>query len=119
MNLQDINSTIIKLENEDTTFENCEKLASLYIVKDYYLRRKNEPGNDVEKEINDILPQYKNYIELKRKYQMGEISEKPIENAIKSVCKEITEFIQMMYRCTDMPIERDYIKKMLKDLQNI
>lgn len=119
MKIEDVNSTIEKLENEDTTFENCEKLASLYIVRDYYLKRQNETGNNVESEIRDILPQYKKYVELKRKYQLGEISEKPIEHAVKAVCKEIEEFLFMFYRCTDLPIERDYIKKMIKDLQNL
>lgn len=121
MNIEDVESTIAKLENEEdnTTFENCNKLASLYIVRDYYLKSKKQHGNEVEEELNDILPQYKKYVELKHKYQMGEISERPIENAIKSVCEEISEFIQMMYRCTDMPVERDYIKKMLNSLQNL
>ncbi len=119
MKLEDVDSTIAKLEEDDTTFENCEKLASLYIVKDYYLKSKKEHGNDVEDEINDILPQYKKYVELKRRYQLGEISEKPIENSIKAVCREIEELVRVLYRCTDMPIEREYIKKMLKNLENL
>ena len=119
MNIEDVDSTIAKLEEDDTTFENCEKLASLYIVKDYYLKSKKEHGNEVEDEIKDILPQYKKYVELKKKYQLGEISEKPIENSIKSVCREIEELIRVLYRCTDMPIERDYIKKMLNNLENL
>lgn len=119
MNIEDVESTIVKLENEDTTFENCEKLASLYIVRDYYLKSLKQAGNEAEHELNDILPQYKKYVELKRRYQMSEISEKPIENSIKAVCKEISEFIKIMYQCTDMPIEREYIKKMLNNLQTL
>ena len=119
MNIEDVNSTIEKLENDDTTFENCEKLAHLYIVRKYYSKRLKSNGTSVEEEIKDILPQYKKYVELKTRYQLGEVSEKLVENAIKLVCKEIEEFIQMMYRCTDMPIERIYIEKMIKDLQNI
>lgn len=119
MNIEDVDSTIAKLEEDDTTFENCEKLASLYIVREYYLRSLNEPGNEVEDEIKDILPQYKKYVELKKKYQLSEISEKPIENSIKLVCKEIEELIRVLYRCTDMPIEREYIKKMLNNLADL
>lgn len=119
MNIEDINSTIKKLENDDTNFENCEKLASLYIVKEYYLKGQKTIGNDVEKEINDILPQYKKYLDIKKRYQLGELSEKTVINAIKPVCKEITELIQILYRCSDMPEERTYIVKMVSDLQNL
>lgn len=119
MNIEDINSTITKLESDETTFGNCEKLASLYIVREHYLKGQNEAGNDVQKEIQDILPQYHKYIEIKKRYQMGETSEKVVENAIKPLCKEILELVQTLYRCTDMPEERAYIKKMVNDLQNI
>lgn len=35
MNVQVIEDEIIKLEHSDTTWQNCEKLASLYIVRDH------------------------------------------------------------------------------------
>ena len=54
---------------------------------------------------------------MKRKYQMGEIAEAAIEKQIKVVCKEISEFIRTLYSATDMPIEREYIKKMIDGLQ--
>lgn len=120
MNIEDINSTINKLENDETTFGNCDKLASLYIVREHYLKGQKSTGNeDVEQEIKDILPQYHKYIDIKRRYQMGELSEKVVETAIKSVCREILELIQTLYKCTDMPEERAYILKMINDLQNI
>ena len=119
MNIEDVNSTIAKLENEDTDFGTCEKLASLYIVRDYYLRGHKLDGNGVEQEIKDILPQYRKYIDIKRRYQLGEVSEKTVEMATKNVCIEITEMIQALYTGTDMPEERVYINKMIDNLQNI
>lgn len=50
---------------------------------------------------------------------MGEISEAAIEKQVKAVCKEVEEFIRTLYSSTDMPIEREYIKKMVNGLQNI
>ena len=113
MNISDINRTIIELKNDDTTFENCGKLASLYIVKEFF------NADETINELTDILPQYKKYMDIKRKYQLGEISEKTVERQIKLVCKEISEFINALYSSTDLPIERELIKNMINGLQKL
>ena len=113
MQLSDIYRTISELENDSTTFENCEKLASLYIVRDQFGKDK------IQEELDDILPQYRKYVDIKCRYQHGEISENAVENQIKMVCKEVSEFIRTLYTGTDMPVEREYIKNMLKSLQNL
>lgn len=109
MNIQDINRTIQELKDDSTTFENCERLAHLYIVKEHM--------NNAEEEYEDILPQYVKYTVMKRKYQLGEIAEQAIEKQIKAVCKEISEFIHTLYTSTDMPSEREMIKSMIDGLQ--
>jgi len=109
MDIRDINRTILELENDSTTFENCEKLAHLYIVRD----------NFTQSELDDILPQYIKYTDIKRRYQLGEVSEKLVEKQVKLVCKEISEFIHALYSGTDMPIEREYMKEMINGLQNL
>jgi len=109
MNIKDINRTISELEKDSTTFENCEKLASLYIVRDNI-------GND---EIEDILPQYIKYVDIKRRYQLGEVSEKLVEKQIKLVCKEILEFLYQLYSSTELPEERNIFKNMVMGLQNL
>ena len=113
MDIRDINRTIQELKEDSTTFENCERLAHLYIVREHLF------SNEVKKEFDDILPQYIKYADMKRRYQMGEISEAAIEKQVKAVCKEVEEFIRTLYSSTDMPIEREYIKKMVNGLQNI
>ena len=35
LSLDEINSEIIRLEQRDTTYANCERLAPLYIVRDH------------------------------------------------------------------------------------
>lgn len=109
MNITDINRTIKELEEDSTTFENCEKLASLYIVRDNFNRTTDE--------LSDILPQYLKYVDIKRRYQLGEVSEKLVEKQIKIVCKEISDFIRALYSSTDTPEERNYIKNMIDSLQ--
>ena len=119
LDLQDVNSSIKALENGDTTYENCEKLASLYIIRQYFNKPLKSNGNAMENEYKDILPQYHKYIELKRRYQLGEVNEKAVENSIKKVCTEIVEFLRTFYQCIDTPQERLIITKMLAEIQRI
>lgn len=110
MYIKDINRTIDELEKDSTTFENCEKLASLYIVRDKF---------NTQTEFDDILPQYTKYTDIKRRYQLGEVSEKLVEKQTKMVCKEISEFIHSLYSSTDIPEERTILKNMVNGLQNL
>lgn len=117
MDMYMIDDTIEELEQSDTNFANCDKLAMLYIIKDHY--KKYPPVlrglyDEVEEELNDIAPQYKKYCELKRKYQLNEISKEPVIQSMNLVCKEIEDFIRILYCNTDMKEERDLIIKMLK-----
>lgn len=112
LNLDEINNTIAELENGNTTFDTCSKLASLYVVRDKLMTGETK----VEKELNDILPQYKAYCEVKKKYQQYELPEIAIQAAMKDVCIEIKEFIYTLYSGTDTVEERKQLKEMLKDL---
>lgn len=116
-----IENTIQELENSDTTFNNCEKLASLYIVREH---QKNENLKVVEKsekevmdELNDILPSYSMYCNKKRDYQMNKLGADVVLSSLKSVCREICEFIHILYSSTDMPEERDIIVETLSNIQ--
>lgn len=110
LNLDEIDSTINELENGPTTFDACAKLASLYAVREHLAT------NAVEIELNDILPQYKVYCEVKRKYQLNQLTDTAVYNAMEDVCREITEFIQTLYSSTDTQRERDSISKLCKTL---
>ena len=115
LNLEEISNTITELENGNTTFDACIKLASLYIVRDH----ANHIDNSVIKEYQDILPQYHKFVEIKRAYQRGEMAENAVENSIKMVCAEIFELIQTLYSNTDMELERIAIKDMIQKLNEI
>lgn len=110
LNLTEINNTIEELEHGNTTYDSCIKLAALYTVRD-----KLNTDTVIE-EYHDILPQYQHYVSVKRKYQLGELTDKAIIHSIDSVCQELFEFIQTMYSCTDTDIERTAIKAMINRL---
>ena len=116
LSITEINNTITELENGDTTFANCQRLASLYIVRDKF---PINHVNAVEHELSDILPQYKNYCAVKRKYQLNELTVDAVINSISGVCKEIQEFIETLYGSTDTQEERERIKQMIQSLQKI
>ena len=116
LNLEEINNTIEQLENGDTTFDACIKLASLYTVKEHISNNTIKSVDNVIDELNDILPAYTYYKEVKREYQLGNASETAIIKQINSVCKEISEFISTLYSGTDMLEERNIIIFMLSEL---
>jgi hypothetical protein len=105
--MEEIENTISELENQSTTFANCEKLANLYIVRDHFAT------NPVIEEYKDILPSYSTFCETKRRYQMGEIDEQPVLNDMNKLCIEIQEFLLTLYNNTDMKEERNCIKESL------
>lgn len=121
MDLYLIDSTIDELERGETTFINCEKLASLYIIKEHF---KQYPlvlrglYDEVEDELNDIAPQYKTYCDIKRDYQLGKTTKEAVISAIHGVCKEIEEFIRILYSNTDMQEERDEIMSLINKIYN-
>ena len=120
MNIQEIENTITELETSDTTFSNCQKLASLYIVRHYY---KGEPqskmNSTVVKEFNDILPMYSEYCNIKRRYQLKELTSDAVIVAIKNVSREIKEFIKTLYANVDTPEEKEELTNMIAQLKTL
>lgn len=110
IDLDVIDQTIEELENSDTTFFNCQNLAALYIVRDKLGVTK------LDKEFKDVIPTYRKFCEIKKKFQLHEVPENAVSNAIVNVTKELKEFINTLYSSTDTQIERDVINNMIKDL---
>ena len=117
MNLQEINNTIIELENSDTTFANCQKLASLYIVKEHLHNVEPKTDNIVIKEYKDILPMYFNYCSIKKQYQLNQVTEQAVHTATQDVSREIKGFIQTLYANVDTEIEKQELVKMITELK--
>lgn len=112
MDLNDINATIKYYEKQGTNLENCRILADLYTCKTYM---ENNYSND-DKELNDILPMYHEYCNVKREYQLGNVNKEKVIDSMHKVCQELNEFILVLYSCSDMQDERDLLDKMLNKL---
>ena len=112
LDMQMVENTIKELEGAETNFSNCEKLASLYIIREY-----NTISDEVTEELSDILPHYNMYCDKKREYQVNKIGEDIVVNALQVVCNEIFEFMHTLYSSTDMVEERAIIISLIDKLQ--
>lgn len=112
LDLEEINNTIMELENGDTTFDTCIKLAALYTVRE----KQIIPKTNTEKELSDILPAYRKYVDVLKAYQMGNSSDKALLDCTQLVCQELKEFILSLYSSTDGQNFRHYIEETLQDL---
>ena len=126
LNLTELINSIQELESGPTTYSNCSKLASLYIVRDHLnpdYQSQNLNDKDIKKEVikeySDILPEYTEYCKIKREYQLQKVPKDKVISEIMDVCNEITEFINCLYSNSDMPEEREQILAMIKELQKI
>lgn len=115
-----IEDTIAELEGDVTSFENCEKLATLYIcrmnaqnVSESVLRASDSTLN----ELSDILPTYYKYVDTKKRYQQYEVVDKMLIYAMQNLCDEIIEFISSLYKNTETSAERTLIIEMINNLR--
>lgn len=124
LDIREVDQTIKELENGKTTFDTCAKLADMYIIRKYFatskeMQEESGYGNpDVKKELRDILPSYREFCDLKKHYKNGEISEKPVLNALDKMCTEIYEFMMELYEHTDMQQEKEALEDLIKDLHD-
>ena len=113
MDIVAIREAIINLENEETTPNNVSELAHLYTV---YNQLSQNPENTGEDELSDIFPYYRKYLDTKRRYQQNKAIDSEVIQGIKDVCRELKEFIDVLYYNTDMNKERLCIRKLIADL---
>ena len=111
LDINEIQNTIKQLEDGDTTFDACIKLASLYIVAD-----RLNVSDEVESELSDILPAYQIYKEVKRRYQMNDTTFDKVLSSLAILSQEIDEFIDTLYTGTDDVKERHIIEETLSKL---
>lgn len=111
IDIKEIDDAIYELEHADTNYANCQKLASLYVVKDH-LTHLASP-NSVVKEYNDILPSYTNYKGLKTQFQRGMGTKENVLHSLDLLCIEIREFLQTLYQSVDTEEEREQLNSLL------
>lgn len=117
MDIQIIENTIDELEHSDISMNNAIELASLYIIRNNNLtgRNKEETGG-IRGEIEDILPAYTEYRQVKTQYQLNNLPDFVVVKTLKLLCQEIEDVINLLYSSTDMHKERKCIKAMITEL---
>jgi hypothetical protein len=65
---------------------------------------------------NTVIAQKMYISEPKVSYELNEITQEAVQLSVKTVCREIKEFLATLYGNTDTQLERDEIKNMLKTL---
>lgn len=116
MDLLTINDAIQALEEEPTTVENVSELASLYICKANLETSLKNDSDVIPDELDDILPYYMKYRDIKKRYQLNQAIDGEVIQGIKDVCRELKEFVDMLFYGTDMNKERLCIREMIKGL---
>lgn len=109
MKIDIINEMIDDLEQAEESLSNVRNLSALYNVRANLLG--STKFDKTAKELNDILPSYNQYIEVKRKYQLKEVTADALYTAFNSLCSEIQEFLHTLYSCTDTEQERAILKR--------
>ena len=116
--IKEVNDAINELLNGPLTLSNARNLSALIVVQSYLQNAIQSESDSLERELNDILPRYKEYYEIKRDYQLGKIPKDDIIISMRRVCKEVNEFLLSLYENTETVEERTMLKAMLKDVQN-
>lgn len=116
-NLAEVNDAIKELQESSLTLSNARNLSALINVRDYLQNVTQSVPDSLERELNDILPQYKEYCAVKRQYQLGRATDDLVVASMRLVCKEVREFLLILYQNTDTQIERNMIKRMLKETE--
>ena len=117
MNLVEVNEAIKELQESSLTLSNARNLSALINVRDYLQNSTQRKPDSLERELSDILPQYREYCAVKRQYQLGRATDDSVVASMRLVCKEVKEFLLTLYQNTDTQIERNMIKRMLKETE--
>ena len=116
MDINEIEETIQELENSSTTFNNALKLASLYILRENLKPGLKREIDGVEDELDDILPQYRHYIVVRRNFQLGQTNQTEVLKALTYLCIEIKEFLKALYSGTSSPEEQSILQELYSSL---
>ena len=115
MDIEYINALIEDLEQSELSLSNIRNLASLYIVRKELI--ENLQYDNVRTELDDILPSYIEYVRVKKKYQLNEVTEQAVFISMQTLCREIREFIQSLYSNTDTPKEREMLRNLIDQVK--
>ena len=70
----------------------------------------------IDKEYADIQPRYHEYCDVKREYQLNNIPVSALETSVVYLCKEIKEFMQVLYSNSDTEFEKTAFENVLREM---
>ena len=108
--IDELNSIISELEDNFSTYSDCQKLADLYTIRNNLSSKQSS----TKKELSDIIPALDLYLQAKRDYQLHKVDKDYIIDKFKYVCDEIKEFLDLLYQNTDSKAERDLLSQFYK-----
>ena len=115
MDINQINATIEQLQAGEATFDTCQKLASLYTVRD---KLTQDSQNSEIRSLVNIFPHYTKYAENKRKYQLKEVSADCLYSGMNLLCLEISDFIHSLYSSCETQAEQVELKNVINSLNS-
>lgn len=115
MELSAINRLIDELEEQEVSLSNIRNLSALYTVRNHFVGGKIY--NNVVQELDDILPSYLKYLDVKRKFQQKEVQQESVLLCFSNLCQEICEFLHRLYSSTDLQQERDLLHTLIEQLK--
>ncbi len=121
LDMELIEDSIAELEQDATSYENCIRLASLYICREINKNRNMsalDTSNNVSHDSNDLFSTYNKYIDAKMRYQQYEVVDKMLIYAMSNLCHELTDFISNLYHNTETTAERALIVEMINNLRS-
>lgn len=109
-----------EMKSREPTAQNMRDVALLELWTNLKTKNNeifiNVSDTEIKKETRDILPAYFRYIEIKRKYQLKEVTQEKVFDSLKSLTDEIKDLLKLIYRNTDTPEERKILNTLISEI---
>ena len=122
LDMELIEDSIAELEQDATSYENCIRLASLYICREINKNgnmRTVDTSNDSIREEDCLFTSYNKYVDTKRRYQEYEIVDRLLICAMSNLCDDLLDFIEQLYHNTETEAERALIVEMVNKMRSV
>lgn len=107
-----------EMKAREPTAQNMRDVALLELWTNLKTKNNETVMNvsdaEIKKETHDILPAYFRYVNVKRKYQLKEVTQEKVIDTLKVLIDELNDLINLLYRNTDTNEERTLLNQMLQ-----
>ena len=107
LNIKDIEASIEYYEKQPSSLENCRILADLYTCKKYATMQSHNKENG-------FRSAYKDYINIKRDYQLHKESKENLLNSMEHLSIELSNLISTIYKNMETQEGRNILKSTIE-----